>query len=413
MPTVFLRTASPWLFFFVIQGAGPARAEPPSDPLTLAQALALVAARSPQLASVAAEMEARNAHAVQAGVLRNPELRTDVENVGGSGTREGFEDTETTVRLSQLIELGGKRAKRRRVAELDRELAGWDYEGRKRELVSAATKAFIRALAAQDQLRLAGELGGLAERAVSAAEAQVRAGAAPPVETARARVALDRSRLERGRAERAFDAARRALAATWGSQHATFRRLAGTLAVPAAIPSLEALRAQLDASPDLARWTTELEERGATLALEESGTHPRRHSRGRGAALQRYRRSRRGVRAERSASALRPQSGRHCRGAPPPRPRRAPTATRPASTRTPRSRAPTTRWPAPTSRHIRLRDEVIPAAQRSTDGAVDAYRQGLFRFGDVLDAQRTLFELRGEYLKALETYQSRRPRSPD
>src|SRR5262245_55603092 len=103
-----------------------ADAREPFAALTLADAHALVLARSPELASVASEVRARESHALQEGLLPNPELRTDLENVGGSGDREEFEETETTVRLSQRIELGGKRGKRRRVAELGHELATWD-----------------------------------------------------------------------------------------------------------------------------------------------------------------------------------------------------------------------------------------------------------------------------------------------
>lgn len=52
----------------------------------------------------------------------------------------------------------------------------------------------------------------------------------------------------------------------------------------------------------------------------------------------------------------------------------------------------------------RLRTRVLPQAVQAHDGAVDAYRKGLFRLVDVLDAERTLFELRDEYVGVLETY---------
>ena len=38
------------------------------------------------------------------------------------------------------------------------------------------------------------------------------------------------------------------------------------------------------------------------------------------------------------------------------------------------------------------------------DGAADAYAKGLFRYLEVLDAQRTLFELHGQHLQALAAY---------
>jgi cobalt-zinc-cadmium efflux system outer membrane protein len=49
-----------------------------------------------------------------------------------------------------------------------------------------------------------------------------------------------------------------------------------------------------------------------------------------------------------------------------------------------------------------LRDAVVPAASRALDDVRAAYGQGALSFDDVLDAQRTLFELRVQYVDALE-----------
>jgi cobalt-zinc-cadmium efflux system outer membrane protein len=51
-----------------------------------------------------------------------------------------------------------------------------------------------------------------------------------------------------------------------------------------------------------------------------------------------------------------------------------------------------------------LREQAIPQAEHAYEGARDAYSRGLFRYLEVLDAQRTLFELRAEYLAVLATY---------
>ena len=73
-------------------------------------------------------MRAREAEGLQAGRLSNPELEVEIENFGGSGEADGFSASETTLALSQLIELGGKRLKRQRIAGHQAELAGWEYE---------------------------------------------------------------------------------------------------------------------------------------------------------------------------------------------------------------------------------------------------------------------------------------------
>jgi cobalt-zinc-cadmium efflux system outer membrane protein len=51
-----------------------------------------------------------------------------------------------------------------------------------------------------------------------------------------------------------------------------------------------------------------------------------------------------------------------------------------------------------------LRDRTIPEAENVFRGAQDAYARGLFRHLEVLDAQRTLFQLRASYVDALLAY---------
>jgi cobalt-zinc-cadmium efflux system outer membrane protein len=51
-----------------------------------------------------------------------------------------------------------------------------------------------------------------------------------------------------------------------------------------------------------------------------------------------------------------------------------------------------------------LRDSVLPGASRAFDAASEGYRQGKFGFLEVLDAQRTLFEARGQYIEVLAAY---------
>jgi cobalt-zinc-cadmium efflux system outer membrane protein len=371
--------------------------------ITLRDAVAAALVGNPDLAAFSWEVRVREARTLQAGLLPNPELRADVENVGGSGDRQEFEDTETTLRLSQLVELGGKRAKRRRVAELGRELATWDYEAKRLSVLSGTSKAFVATLTAQERLALADESEGLAGAVERAVGATVRAGASPPVELNRAAVALGQAQVERRRADRELAAARSALAATWGGRRPAFDRVSGALARVEAVPSLEDLLARLTHNPDLARWDTEIEERTAAVALAEAGRVPDvtvgaggRHFSDNGdnalvveltvplpilnwnqgtIAEARHRLSK--ARAEREATDV---------------------ALRAAMA------AAYERLASAHERAMALRERLLPQARASLDGTTDAFKKGLFRFTEVLDTQRTLFQLRGEELSALEAY---------
>ena len=51
-----------------------------------------------------------------------------------------------------------------------------------------------------------------------------------------------------------------------------------------------------------------------------------------------------------------------------------------------------------------LRNDILPGAQSAYAGAAKGYQLGKFGILDVLDAQRTLFQARTQYLKALADY---------
>jgi cobalt-zinc-cadmium efflux system outer membrane protein len=72
----------------------------------------------------------------QAGLRPNPELTVDLENFLGSDPSRKFETLETTLSISQLMELGGKRAARIRLASSEKEVSIWDYEAKRADVAA-------------------------------------------------------------------------------------------------------------------------------------------------------------------------------------------------------------------------------------------------------------------------------------
>jgi cobalt-zinc-cadmium efflux system outer membrane protein len=255
--------------------SGGAGEGPPSvGALTLAAARARAIGSSPRLAGLAAQVGSRRALELQAGLLPNPEMAVEVENVGGSGDREAFEQTETTVWVSQLVPIAGKRGERRRVAALEGELAEWDLEEARRDVLADTTDAFIASLAAQERVALSRDLERLAAESVRAVSAEVRAGAASSVEQTRARIVATEVAIERAGTERALVASRTALAAIWNGDPTTVAEVRGDLADVRPPPPLAELEVALLRSPALSRWRTELAQRKASLALERARRVP-------------------------------------------------------------------------------------------------------------------------------------------
>ena len=151
--------------------------------------------RNPELAAFGKERAVTEAAILQAGVLPNPVLEIAGDNRGNARKAEAG-DRSTAIQIGQLIELGGKREARVRVAEASRDLANWDYEAKRIEILSAVAQRFVDLLAAQQRHRLAGEALALARQVADAVGKRVQAGKVSPVEETKARLAPGSAEVE-------------------------------------------------------------------------------------------------------------------------------------------------------------------------------------------------------------------------
>lgn len=380
----------------------------PGDPtgrLVLHDALAAALMSSPELSAFSWEVRAKEAEVLQARLRPNPEIGAELENFGGSGEFSGLGGSETTVSLSQRIELGGKRGKRHAVAQYEKNLAAWDYETLRIDVLTETKKRFVEVLAAQEQLALVQELAGVAAEVLESVSRRVEAGSTSPVEESRARVELETTRIQRVQAERSLAAARQRLSAMWGGTTPIFTEAVGSLEDVPAPPSLEVLETRLEQSPTLARWGAELARHRAALELERSLGVPDLSL---GAGVRHV--------GDADDAALvfevglplplfdRNQGGSRAAAM---RLRRAEREERAAAVRT-RTRLAVSHEVllAAEAEVLALRDRAVPEAEAAFEAAQDAYLRGSMRFTDVLDTERLLFELKSRYFAALADYHS-------
>ncbi len=244
---------------FVPPLAGNENTPAPLDPtdiggeLTLDEAAALALLHNPQLQVFAWSVRVAEARRLQAGLRPNPELDIEMENLAGTGAFEGTGIAETTVGMGQLIEVGGKRAKRTQVAALESELAGWDYEEMRLAVFTEVVQAFTQVLAGQERGRVVAQQVDIAEKVVHAVNQRVQAGKDSPLEAIRARVSLTQVRIEQKRLQRESSAVRQSLAATWGASEALFTHVGGALDRIVEPPAPSALQALVVQHPTVAR----------------------------------------------------------------------------------------------------------------------------------------------------------------
>ncbi|MBN9560382.1 MAG: TolC family protein [Alphaproteobacteria bacterium] len=360
---------------------------------------------NPELRPFSLQIRAAEARTLQADRPPNPEVESLTEDFGGSRVRRGFTESQTTLALSQLIELGAKRAKRVRLARLDENLAAWDYETKRLDVFVGTTRGFAEVLAAQRRVEMTEASLRLERQLYNSVGERVRAGQVSPLEQSRTQVTLSAGQVARDRALRDLQVARSRLAALWGSTHPIFQRALGDLGDVKPIRPLPDLLRMAADNPDLARWSTEIAQREARVALERAKNIPdpritlgaRRYGYNTGEtafvagvsiplpfySLNRGNLLEAEVQANRSR-ALRQQE-----------------SVRVASAIEQSFEQVSAAYDAV----VVLRRDVLPAAQSTFDGMSTGYREGKFTLLEVLDAQRVLLDARVRLIEAEAAYQ--------
>lgn len=238
--------------------------------LTLREAVRRALTYSPAITAARHEITAKYGEAYQASVRPNPEIEGELENFFGTGDFSGFRRAETTLGVTQLIERGGKRARRLHVAELNKDLAYRDLQSVRVHVARQAAEAFAEVLAAQQRVRLSRRLVRLVTELRQTVSKRIDAGQDSPVELQRADVEAARARGIHETEKVKLRAARRALGLIWGAQKPRFGRAAGKLARSTTIMGIDRVLRYLDKNPRIARWAEELLQRQAVLDLERA-----------------------------------------------------------------------------------------------------------------------------------------------
>ncbi|NOZ14169.1 MAG: TolC family protein [Acidobacteria bacterium] len=242
--------------------------------LTLTQALQIVLSKNRELAAARNDIQALKGARLQAGLLPDPELSVEMENVGGTGPYTGTALAETTIAFEQLIELGGKRKKRFRIADAELKLARYRYQSVERKVIADATAGFFDVLAAQKRFAIAEELFRISTSFHNTVKERVNAGKVSPVEETRASVVLSTAQIRLEKARRKLSVSRNRLAAIMGGNRLQFGSVAGELGRTLSVPDRNWLLQGLNGSPGMVKWETLLEQSRSKFLLAKAGQVP-------------------------------------------------------------------------------------------------------------------------------------------
>lgn len=365
----------------------------PAAPLSLQAAIELTLGTSPEASAAQLEVDAFEGVILQAKTRPNPEISALMEDTRSASR-------VATLQINQTIELGGKRDARIGAASKSLDIATVELASKRAEIRAAVVTAFFDVLIAQERWQLAKSLTDMSQRATDAAKRRVLAGKISPVEEVKAKVADANIRIELSQAESELSSARHRLTAMWGNPNPQFGQALGDIEALPPLPEMSDFQARLAKAPLMQRARSEIEQRQAITELERRRGVPdltvslgaRRNEelglnqaiigvsipiplfdRNQGNLLEAIRRTDK-ARDELTATEFRLSS----------------------ELAQNHERLATSRREVET-----LRQDIIPGALSAFDSTSRGFELGKFNFLDVLDAQRTLFQAKAQYLRAL------------
>lgn len=247
----------------------PAYAQSISEPLALDAALKRALAQQPELQGFEFELRAQEARIGEAGLRPVTTAETLIEDAGGTGTRRGFDAAQTTLSLSHVIELGGKREGRVAVAEATRTRLQTQKAARQLDVAAEVARRFVQTLQERELLRIAEDGLRITEQTRSAVARRVQAALAPAAETARAEVRSAQASLAKEHAEHELESARRFLAAAMGERDVRFGETSGDLYAMSGVAPLDDLLKRIETAPDFTLFADEARVRDAEIRLAE------------------------------------------------------------------------------------------------------------------------------------------------
>lgn len=364
-----------------------------AEPLSLAKAIELAMEGNPEVAAAKRQWEATEGQVLQGRSRPNPELAYSLEDTRSKTRTQSWQ-------LNLPLELGGKRAARTKAAEKTREQAQAQLAELQATVRANVAAAYFDVLTAQERLVLARDSAALAKSSTDTVSKRVAAGKVSPVEESKARVAEAGVRVELAQAASEQRNALSRLFALLGRIDAPYTVLEGKAENLPSVPSLVDLQPLIASSPGVVLARIEVDRRKALTDLEQSKRVPDVTV---SVGMQRSNETQRNVllfgvslplpvfdrNQGNLLEALKLED-------------KARDELQAASVRLHSEVAQgQERLSTITAEVQSLQQEVLPGAKSAYDAATIGFENGKFNFLEVLDAQRTYFTAKSQYLKAL------------
>lgn len=370
--------------------------------LKLEQAYMLVLSQNPQVRSYQARYLAAEGNRLQQSLRPNPEAFFEVEDFAVQGPRDGFEATQYTLGIGQQFEIAGKRSKREKVADLDKERARQEALAAIQAILAQTEAAYMRVAIAQERLYLAEKRVALADKTYQTVKKRVSAAKSAEIQLTKTEIEVADAALEKRKADKELVIAKLTLANLMNVP-VLEQNITADLSMLPDTPERAVIIQALEKTPMSMMSQLSVTRQEAAIDLARANGVPDPNI---GLGVRRFAQDdttallaiisipipvlnrNQGRIAEAKANLLAAQSDQE-------------------EQRLSLTKLAMEMWQT----LVNAREEaheyqnnILPFAQRAYAQAEDGYNRGAFSFLDLLDAQRTLYNEQDKYLKSLNTF---------
>ncbi len=245
-----------------------------SSTLKLIEAIIIGLRNNPRLKFLKLEINALQAEALQAGLYPNPEVGMDLENFLGTGDFGDFNNGENTFFITQNFVLGGRLSKAEKLKLINSNVARWQFEKERLNLISEVRKSFTHISSLQRQNELNKKLLKISKEFLTNLERRIKAGKVSPAEASRASLISTSLEILIQNTDMQLASEKARLKALLGKPDLQINYVEDISHLRYDIPELKLLRELILESPSLAQYKTEMERVKTVVELEEAKVIP-------------------------------------------------------------------------------------------------------------------------------------------
>jgi len=242
--------------------------------ITFEEAVAKTLSLSRSLSMAENEIDAKEGMQYQSARLPNPIAGYSVENIFGNNEWQGWQSAESRYEIAQLIELGGKRGFRQQTAKYQYFAAKAEFEAKQLYLLNILFRLFTEVAFAQESLVLSQNQITVAEEVYKAAKAKVDSGKVSLIQQNKAEIELTSAQIDLEVAKADLLKNKAKLSSLWGISCPDFERVNFPFYEICPPIELDLCLADLSGNPEMVRAQMEQMARQVDVKFEKSQAIP-------------------------------------------------------------------------------------------------------------------------------------------